>query len=268
MAHANYIAIAKFHETYYGKTAPSVPTEEIDNANSARESIINYIESEFSLKQKRRNSWQTGFSVKKERWLEFKNENFENSGISLSVFAEKNGNGYGQYEFCIEIETGNANKDDYKKYYKFLDHPDLLNSGLKPIHVKKSNINKYKNESWSDIKDKVEQGKYCTKGNRIRLGKILVIDENTTNDKIEDEMIKTLKSLKGYYDYILNPEAEEVTEMPNTNNTTATNTNTTEYPLNTILYGPPGTGKTYKTVEMAYDIIKGPDTNSHEEKHK
>ena len=35
------------------------------------------------------------------------------------------------------------------------------------------------------------------------------------------------------------------------------NNEDTKTPLNQILYGPPGTGKTYKTKELAVEIITG-----------
>ncbi|HAF27922.1 MAG TPA: hypothetical protein DCG75_02640 [Bacteroidales bacterium] len=55
------------------------------------------------------------------------------------------------------------------------------------------------------------------------------------------------------------PHKFEIIQTSNRDNSMNINT-----PLNQILYGPPGTGKTYRTVELAYEIINGKKAENHE----
>lgn len=142
----------------------------------------------------------------------------KNDCISLRIIVDKLG-------YRVVLQNSSLN---YKYFYSFLDRPidrselSLITDDFPNYEILNKEQEEIRNEAY-------------TSNNSIYLCKLINYTSDTTNQQVEDEILRGVFQLMPYYDLLVENKESQHTK-------------------NLILFGPPGTGKTYSSVKKAVEI--------------
>lgn len=194
-------------------------------------------------------SWLDGSNTKTKKylWAQLKYKQYADNPVSISLFAEQNGEKSNCYRVSLEIKNDSADKIVMEKYHSHLDIPLNKDAGL--VYI--SGSNKWgrpglMEESQSTIREMIENNKV----RKVQICKYINRKPDETNEYYHEEISKAIKSLIPYYEHVIgdaytNTDDEDI------------DMDREQFDHNMILYGPPGTGKTYNTAIYAVAICDG-----------
>lgn len=140
--------------------------------------------------------WQNSGSFVSYFWAQIKKPEHENSGISLSLFAEKKDNDY-RYRLSVELNESKSSDEDVSRYKRLLEME--LEDGL--VYVAGGN-----NDSTFEVlsgKQDVGAGKY----NKIQVS--YIAPNGISDSELERVLFEKAQVLVKYYDYVF-----EKTDVP------------------------------------------------------
>lgn len=192
-------------------------------------------------------------------WIQMRKKERQEDPTSISIFAQFDQLNPEQTCFRVALETKDE-KRDFKHYHNHLNKP--LNKGAGLVYVSGTNFSKtlqLEGTNTESVKNRLNDGSI----NKVQICKYIRQKPGQTNEYFEYEIVKAIRDLMPYYDFVVNngkPEkSEEMKEQEQMINelTLAAQNELQHYPRNLILYGPPGTGKTYNSVIYAVSICEG-----------
>ena len=214
MGNNTYYQILDFIETYSGNQYKMLkkcsPGQELDymtkgseSGKAAREAftaIVNAISASFGLKAGRITQWQNSGTFVSYFWSQLKREKYEDSKISLSLFAEK-GQESIRFRASVELAVESAEDTDKESYRKILELP--LKPGL--IYISGGN-----NEDEFRIIDETDNNVVkAAKYKKVQVSYIINKNQVTDDEQTISELSKGVKDLLEYYDYALSESIPE-----------------------------------------------------------
>ena len=214
MGNNTFYQILDFIETYGGSQYKMLkkcsPGQELDymtkgseSGKAAREAftaIVNTISASYGLKAGRITQWQNSGTFVSYFWSQLKREKYEDSKISLSLFAEK-GQESIRFRASVELAVESAEDTDKESYRKILELP--LKPGL--TYISGGN-----NEDEFRIIDETDNN-VVKAANYKKVQVSYIIDKNqvTEDEHTISALSKGVKDLLEYYDYALSESIPE-----------------------------------------------------------
>ena len=268
-------SILEYLKNYAGKpyTSPEkAKPEELEELNLIKEAggaaikeldkMARLCEIDFGLKKYGNSRWLDGSNTRAREylWRQMKLPGYEESPVSISLFAEIAENKQTRFRFSVEINEQLSTPENYKQYHRILNRDISMDPGLVYYVLDQNNsffVIQPSSEGNEEVKKKVLNGTY----KRAQVSSILTYDEiekRMLYDKdIMGEMVSAIKKLLPYYKLAIEGKNSSNTIFERDYHNKMLRRNNSYPSKNIILYGPPGTGKTYSTVLYAVSLCDG-----------
>lgn len=222
----DYIGVLAYLENNYGipyskPESPEITPEKKEellqikkrgqNAVSEMKRMADYAAKLYKLGKCIPGAWldQTGKKTKKYLWTQTKYAEDASNPISVSIFVERNGINTARFRVSLEIKNDGTNKEMMDKYHQHLNVPKNTEAGL--VYV--SGSNEWGNptelkETQSIIKAKVQNGTY----KKVQICKYIEQEPDKTNAYYHQKMMKAIRSILPYYDFVLGKKTSIIQE--------------------------------------------------------
>ena len=214
MSNSQYIQILDFLDVYggnqYKMLKKCTPGAELDymtkgsdagkNARKLFSEIVALIASKYDLKMDKITQWQNSGTFVSYFWCPLKREKYQDSNISLSLFAEK-GTEAIRFRASVELTVATAGQTDKDSYKRILELP--LAEGL--TYISGGN-----NEAEFKIIDETDNIKVSNaKYKKVQVSFIVNRNKVVSDDELINSLSKGIDNLMTYYDYALSEEMDE-----------------------------------------------------------
>ncbi len=141
-------------------------------------------------------SWLRRGKVGNNLCVKLRYKEYANTLVSISVFAEYNGDMGARYRISLDVVNDGTNTEAVEKYHSFLDIPVDKNAGL--VCVGKNNkwgIPEVIQKSQEEIQNQVKAGELM----KVQLSKIIERSDDESNENYHEEILKAVEQLMPYY---------------------------------------------------------------------